>query len=151
MKYKIHILNISIAILFLKLFRNFLSYVLELYHILPEEHTIPYHINFIEFLYPLVVFAVTIILARFLIERPTIFARNLFILIQMIVQFYIIVYVHLEWVSSLDAPDLVMQIIGLFIVIGCITFILTSILIYLAYLILRDNRLTSNAVVGNLS
>jgi hypothetical protein len=151
MKYKIHILNISIAILFLKLFRNFLSYVLELYHILPEEHTIPYHINFIEFLYPLVVFAVTIILARFLIERPTIFARNLFILIQMIVQFYIIVYVHLEWVSSLDAPDLVMQIIGLFIVIGCITFILTSILIYLAYLILRDDRLTSNAVVGNLS
>ena len=151
MKYKIHILNISIAILLLKLFRNFLSYVLELYHILPEEHTIPYHINFIEFLYPMVVFAVTIILARFLIERPTIFARNLFILIQMIVQFYIIVYVHLEWVSSLDAPDLVMQIIGLFIVIGCITFILTSILIYLAYLILRDNRLTSNAVVGNLS
>jgi hypothetical protein len=151
MKYKIHILNISIAILFLKLFRNFLSFVLELYHILPEEHTIPYHINFIEFLYPLVVFAVTIILARFLIERPTIFARNLFILIQMIVQFYIIVYVHLEWVSSLDAPDLVMQIIGLFIVIGCITFILTSILIYLAYLILRDDRLTSNAVVGNLS
>ena len=151
MQYKIHILNISIAILFLKLFRNFLSYVLELYHILPEEHTIPYHINFIEFLYPLVVFAVTIILARFLIERPTIFARNLFILIQMIVQFYIIVYVHLEWVSSLDAPDLVMQIIGLFIVIGCITFILTSILIYFAYLIERDNRLTSNAVVGNLS
>ena len=151
MKYKIHILNISIAILLLKLFRNFLSYVLELYHILPEEHTIPYHINFIEFLYPMVVFAVTIILARFLIERPTIFARNLFILIQIIVQFYIIVYVHLEWISSLDAPDLVMQIIGLFIVIGCITFILTSILIYLAYLILRDNRLTSNAVVGNLS
>ena len=151
MKYKIQILNISIALLCLKLLRNFLSYVLELYHILPEEHTIPYHINFIEFLYPMVVFAVTIILARFLIERPTIFARNLFILIQMIVQFYIIVYVHLEWISSLDAPDLVMQIIGLFIAMGCITFILTSILIYLAYLILRDNRLTSNAVVGNLS
>jgi hypothetical protein len=151
MKYKIHILNISIALLCLKLLRNFLSYVLELYHILPEEHTIPYHINFIEFLYPMVVFAVTIILARFLIERPTIFARNLFILIQIIVQFYIIVYVHLEWISSLDAPDLVMQIIGLFIAIGCITFILTSILIYFAYLIERDNRLTSNAVVGNLS
>ena len=151
MKYKIQILNISIALLCLKLFRNFLSYVLELYHILPEEHTIPYHINFIEFLYPMVVFAVTIILARFLIERPTIFARNLFILIQIIVQFYIIVYVHLEWISSLDAPDLVMQIIGLFIAMGCITFILTSILIYFAYLIERDNRLTSNAVVGNLS
>ena len=151
MKYKIQILNISIALLCLKLLRNFLSYVLELYHILPEEHTIPYHINFIEFLYPMVVFAVTIILARFLIERPTIFARNLFILIQMIVQFYIIVYVHLEWISSLDAPDLVMQIIGLFIAMGCITFILTSILIYFAYLIERDNRLKSNAVVGNLS
>jgi hypothetical protein len=151
MKYKIHILNLAAVILCLKLLRNFLSYVLELYQILPEEHTIPFRINFIEFLYPLVVFSVTIILTRFLIDRPTIFARNLFIIIQIIVLFYIIVYAHLEWVAAIGAPELVMQIIGLFIAIAGITFILTSLLIYLAYLIERDNRLTSNAVVGKLS
>jgi hypothetical protein len=151
MKYKIYILNIAILILCFKLLRNFLSYVFEFYHILPEENTIPYHINFIELLYPVVVFAVTMILARFLIERPTIFARNLFILIQIIVQFYMIIFGHLEWVVSKGASELVMQIVGLYIVIAFINFMLTSILIYLAYLIERDSRLTSNAVVGNLS
>jgi len=151
MKYKNIITNIAIAVLCFKLLRNLLCYVLVSNQVLPEGNTIPYNVNFIEFLYPTVTFAVTMILARFLIERPTIYARNLFIFIQAIVIFYIGCFIRLEWVASLDAPALVQQVNGFFMAIQFINIMLSFRLIYLAYLIERDSRLASNTETGNLN
>jgi hypothetical protein len=141
MKYSTYIFNIAISILVLKLLRNFLCLLLEVKSFIPEEHAVPFYINFTEFLYPAVVFAVTIILARFLIERPTIFARNLFSLIQVIAIFYILLFSYSEWIASIDAPTIVVQINYLFIAMSLISVSLGVVLIRYAYLIKRDSDL----------
>lgn len=151
MKYSTHIFNIAISILFLKLLRNFLCLLLEVKSIVPEEHAIPYYINFTEFLYPAVVFAVTIILGRFLIERPTIFARNLFILIQIIAIYYILLFAYLQWIASIDAPIIVVQINYLFSAMSLISVCLGTVLIRYAYLIKRDSDLSSSPEGVNVS
>jgi hypothetical protein len=139
MKYSSYIFNIAISILLLKLLRNFLCALLEVKDFIPAEYTIHYHMNFTEFLYPVVVFAVTIILAKFLIDRPTTFARNLFILIQVITIYYILVFAYLQWAASYEAPTIVAQINYLFSAMSIISLTLSGALIRYAYLIKRDS------------
>lgn len=144
MKYSAYIFNIAISVLMLKLLRNFLCALLQLKDFIPAEYTIHYNINFTEFLYPVVVFVVTIILSKFLIDRPTIFARNLFILIQVIAIYYILVFAYLQWTASYEAPTIVAQINYLFSTISIISITLSVALIRYAYLIKRDSDLTSS-------
>lgn len=144
MKYSAYIFNIAISVLMLKLLRNFLCALLQLKDFIPAEYTIHYNINFTEFLYPVVVFVVTIILSKFLIDRPTIFARNLFILIQVIAIYYILVFAYLQWAASYEAPTIVAQINYLFSTISIISITLSVALIRYAYLIKRDSDLTSS-------
>lgn len=144
MKYSNYIFNVAISILLLKLLRNFLCALLEINDFIPSEYTMHYHINFTEFLYPVVVFVVTLILAKFLIDRPTIFARNLFILIQVINVYYILAFAYLQWIASSGAPTIVAQINYLFSAISIISLLLSAVLIRYAYLIKRYSDLSSS-------
>lgn len=144
MKYSAYIFNIAISVLMLKLLRNFLCALLEVKDFIPAEYTIHYNMNFTEFLYPVVVFVVTLILAKYLIDRPTIFARNLFILIQMITIYYILVFAYLQWTASFEAPTIVAQINYLFSAMSIISLTLSATLIRCAYLIKRDSDLPSS-------
>jgi hypothetical protein len=144
-------IQIAGVIFFFNLIRNTLSYFAETKGILPKEKTLPFFVNGNDLLYMFITFTVTIILARFLIDKPTIFARNLFIIIQLSFLTYSFYIAYLGLIAASGASEIVIQICGLFLAITFINSIFTSVLIYLGYRFVRDSNLISNSVVGRLN
>jgi hypothetical protein len=145
------LLNIPFAILFFNLVRNPTCYILESRQILPQEDTLPFFVDTLNNLNLFITYAVTIILARFLIGRPTIFARNLFTIIQLLILAHSFFVAYLGMVAALGSSEIVIQVSYLFLAITFINFMLTSLLIYLGYRIVRDSNLISNSVAGSLN